>query len=413
MVWICLIFVEVYCYVHLHVYIPTYGQNSKFRNVVRNSYGKVTGNWSFTFIIGLPVTDEIMNEMVYNNDIIVGNFTDTVSNYRLKLKCMLSHWNGADYLFKVSEGTLLNVHALMALTSTLNQTASLVGGSFLYGLRTPRSGVNFVPRRAYANSTLPPVPLRAGYLISAVAARVMYLYTDQLLTTKLSSDSYFISVLSYHCNVSIWGLNSRYVAFPNRESIILSRNFNWLVAHSLVPDDMEFLHKNLLYKMSLPPSNLTLNWPDMQLDILPKLDDSDMLIAYQAALRNGSAETVYQNDQNLDILSTNLTLRLLSFFNEERVVHSNVEQHAYRARELFNNSWVNKYCPQVANHFSKAPYFDYYNPKIGGSIALSTIAAESSVCLLHIFGVIANLVNIPWMVFAGTHLGAILHGGPM
>ena len=413
--WVLII--PVYCFVRLRAFIPTYVENVEYRNIIRNSYGKFSGNWTYSFIIGHPITLEVQREMEKHNDITIANASDGLANHRLKLVHMLSFWNATDYLFKASEGTFVNVPKMLLYLKTMNEVsnnASIFGSSFTFGQRARRSGYNFVPRRAYGNRTLPPLASPTGYLISALAASKMIVQVDELLTTKLALDPFFISILSDKCNNTILDLNTKYTAFANRESMIISPN-NWLIAQNMNPDDMVFLFNNLLHKQSLSEPNVTLHWPNIQSSYVPKLSAQSSAAvkdAYKKMAPNGPA--YLGNSVNVkNDFATNMTLRLLSFLNKSRVVHNNVLQHTYRERERFNNTWVHEYCPEVIDHFHKVPYFDYYNPNFGGSIALSTVAASSSVCLLHIFSVIAKLVDIPWMIFAGTHLGAVLHGGPM
>ena len=67
-------------------------------------------------------------------------------------------------------------------------------------------------------------------------------------------------------------------------------------------------------------------------------------------------------------------------------------------------------CPEVLGHFSRFSYFPDLSPEM--PIATTTFAAHS-VCSMAVATRIATAVGAALYLHAGSHLGAILHGGPM
>ena len=76
--------------------------------------------------------------------------------------------------------------------------------------------------------------------------------------------------------------------------------------------------------------------------------------------------------------------------------------------------WARKLCPEVVRHFGRAPLFDYYpGPKSEFPNILTSEAAITSTCFLKLISLAAKRVDATWFVHAGTHLGAVVHGGPI
>ncbi|KAI9136015.1 hypothetical protein BKA69DRAFT_1179247 [Paraphysoderma sedebokerense] len=71
--------------------------------------------------------------------------------------------------------------------------------------------------------------------------------------------------------------------------------------------------------------------------------------------------------------------------------------------------WIQNLCPEVAVHFSRFPYF----AKFTKMPVMTTSYAAHSVCAVKVAGAIAAAANANIYLHAGSHLGAILHGGPI
>ena len=73
--------------------------------------------------------------------------------------------------------------------------------------------------------------------------------------------------------------------------------------------------------------------------------------------------------------------------------------------------WVHAACPEVTAHFANFPYF----PAFHRATPVSTTAyAAAGVCSLKVLGTLAATAGAPPpMLHAGSHLGAMLHGGPI
>jgi endonuclease/exonuclease/phosphatase family metal-dependent hydrolase len=84
-----------------------------------------------------------------------------------------------------------------------------------------------------------------------------------------------------------------------------------------------------------------------------------------------------------------------------------------RETENFDDEWVHVLCPEVVDYFKLVKYFDYtafpgrYPP------LLTTNAAASAVCLLRVFDAACRRIGAQWFMYAGSHLGAVAHGGPI
>ena len=77
------------------------------------------------------------------------------------------------------------------------------------------------------------------------------------------------------------------------------------------------------------------------------------------------------------------------------------------------DSCAKQMCPEVIEYFrsSRVNYFDFHL-EIGNPIT-TTEAAITMACMLKVVKVIALEIDMKWALFAGTQLGAVLHGGPI
>jgi hypothetical protein len=78
----------------------------------------------------------------------------------------------------------------------------------------------------------------------------------------------------------------------------------------------------------------------------------------------------------------------------------------------WDDGWLYGLCPEVVEHYRQAPLF-VASPKTRSLIALSTREAMSMACLFRVVDLAARRVNATWFVFAGSHVGAAMHGGPI
>jgi hypothetical protein len=77
------------------------------------------------------------------------------------------------------------------------------------------------------------------------------------------------------------------------------------------------------------------------------------------------------------------------------------------------DGWIKQMCPEVIDYFrgQRVDYFDFHLD-IGNPIT-TTEAAITMACLLKVIKVVALEIDMKWALFAGTQLGAVLHGGPI
>jgi hypothetical protein len=79
--------------------------------------------------------------------------------------------------------------------------------------------------------------------------------------------------------------------------------------------------------------------------------------------------------------------------------------------------WLIELCPEVVKHFTKFPYFTEFSDSPANRIPMSpwmtTLYAAHSVCSASVAQMIASAVSADLYLHAGSHLGAILHGGPI
>ena len=174
---------------------------------------------------------------------------------------------------------------------------------------------------------------------------------------------------------------------------------NHITVHKVTIPDIKYLHQHSIYGVGLNngisiansnSGNSNNNGVGVGRDIV-KYHDKHC----KAPL---SRNMVYTDDETLR------SHKLLSYMHETRLMHFDrvaVSQSVYsngnttRQVETMDNTWIQSICPTVVEYFNKHPYFDYYNP-IGGSIVLTSAAAQRSTCLLHIAGTIASHLGAVW-----------------
>ena len=72
--------------------------------------------------------------------------------------------------------------------------------------------------------------------------------------------------------------------------------------------------------------------------------------------------------------------------------------------------WIQDLCPDVVEHFSHFPYYSRFIPEFG---VMTSLYAGHSVCSMSVAITIAGAINTKIYIHAGSHLGAIVHGGPI
>ena len=72
-------------------------------------------------------------------------------------------------------------------------------------------------------------------------------------------------------------------------------------------------------------------------------------------------------------------------------------------------TWIKELCPGVIDHFSKYTYF----ARFLNVPTMTTLFAAHSVCSMHIANQVAAAADIDIYIWAGSHLGALAHGGPI
>lgn len=83
-----------------------------------------------------------------------------------------------------------------------------------------------------------------------------------------------------------------------------------------------------------------------------------------------------------------------------------------RRQDNFDVEWAKSFCPEVYEYFSKkVKYFDFASSE--NELFLTNTAGLAAVCMLKVIDVSARHLNISWVLLAGSHLGASLHGGPI
>jgi hypothetical protein len=76
--------------------------------------------------------------------------------------------------------------------------------------------------------------------------------------------------------------------------------------------------------------------------------------------------------------------------------------------------WVKELCPQVVEHYDKFPAFKEFVELEGRQLPISTTDyLARGVCTLSIVQQLASSIGATLHLFAGSHLGAVLHGQPI
>lgn len=72
--------------------------------------------------------------------------------------------------------------------------------------------------------------------------------------------------------------------------------------------------------------------------------------------------------------------------------------------------WITALCPEVVSHFTAFPYFARPHPAVP---TVTTVQAAHMVCTLKIMADIAGRVGADVLLYAGSLIGALRHGGPV
>lgn len=130
-------------------------------------------------------------------------------------------------------------------------------------------------------------------------------------------------------------------------------------------------------------------------------------------LRNSSATECGEVDK----LKLRLTEHTLSFIDSFRDARGNVSASSTRKAkspqyvERLELEWVATLCPDVVQHYRRVPLFSRASQ--GVPAVLTSAAAMTQTCLLRVVDAAARRAGAQWFLYAGGHLGAVLHGGPI
>lgn len=98
------------------------------------------------------------------------------------------------------------------------------------------------------------------------------------------------------------------------------------------------------------------------------------------------------------------------FLSKEALTHYVLEHRIDSSVSRGLPIWIHKLCPEVAEHFMRFPYFSNFTEIF--SVMTSEYGAHS-VCTLVLASHLAEEAEAPMYLHAGSHLGAIIHGGPI
>jgi hypothetical protein len=73
-------------------------------------------------------------------------------------------------------------------------------------------------------------------------------------------------------------------------------------------------------------------------------------------------------------------------------------------------AWIQSLCPEVVDHMNSFPYFRHL---VGDLPVLTSLHAAHMVCTMKMAVQVASSIGSPIYLHAGSHLGALLHGGPI
>ncbi len=80
--------------------------------------------------------------------------------------------------------------------------------------------------------------------------------------------------------------------------------------------------------------------------------------------------------------------------------------------EITVDLWIHEFCPDVIQHFANFPLFTSSTLDSKYAVSETTYAVKGA-CLVHIANDIAASLGAASYVYAGSHLGSYLHGGPI
>lgn len=72
--------------------------------------------------------------------------------------------------------------------------------------------------------------------------------------------------------------------------------------------------------------------------------------------------------------------------------------------------WIKVLCPRVADHFELFPYFTHF---VDDMPMMTTAYAAHTVCTAQLAADVAATIGDTMYLHAGSHLGAVVHGGPI
>ena len=72
--------------------------------------------------------------------------------------------------------------------------------------------------------------------------------------------------------------------------------------------------------------------------------------------------------------------------------------------------WMDALCPEVVAHFTRFPYFAALRPNVSTS---TTASAARTTCTMKLVSALAASVGHTAYAYAGSHLGGLLHAGPI
>ena len=73
-------------------------------------------------------------------------------------------------------------------------------------------------------------------------------------------------------------------------------------------------------------------------------------------------------------------------------------------------TWIRDLCPKVMDHFSNFTYFPSFIERVP---MMTTLYAAHSVCSMYVANQLAKAIGTELLLYAGSHLGALLHAGPI
>lgn len=201
--------------VHIAIMATWNDFNNRYR--IRNSWLQFSGNYSYSFIVGKPATDnerkmndKLHHEILKYKDIITGDFVDSYYNLTRKAVVMLDQRGKAEYIFKADTDTYVNVPQLLQFLQAQTRRESPVkyAGRVASPMRPDRDekGRWYMPRSSWPddNKPFPPFAQGQGYLIESglaecMMSRVRRNWTESALAFPL--EDVFVGLLAESCGV--------------------------------------------------------------------------------------------------------------------------------------------------------------------------------------------------------------------